>query len=119
MRSILRTVYVLTSPKFLRGDGPKRLARERTQPSLLPRQAASIHANIEGILWTKKKGFPHEQAIQSYKRSLELDPDDDETHHQAPPNTILNTTHSYYILAIFERGVRMIRNPQPQNMLHC
>lgn len=34
------------------------------------------------ILWTKAKGFPHEQAIQSYKRSLELDPDDDETRHQ-------------------------------------
>lgn len=34
------------------------------------------------ILWTKTKGFPHEQAVQSYKRSLELDPDDDETHHQ-------------------------------------
>ena len=34
------------------------------------------------ILWTKTKGFPHEQAIQSYKRALELDPDDDETHHQ-------------------------------------
>jgi DNA-binding winged helix-turn-helix (wHTH) protein/Tfp pilus assembly protein PilF len=34
------------------------------------------------ILWTKTKGFPHEQAIRSYKRSLELDPDDDETHHQ-------------------------------------
>ena len=34
------------------------------------------------ILWTKAKGFPHEQAILSYKRSLELDPDDDETHHQ-------------------------------------
>ena len=34
------------------------------------------------ILWTKTKGFPHELAIKSYKRSLELDPDDDETHHQ-------------------------------------
>ena len=34
------------------------------------------------ILWTKTKGFPHEQAIQSYKRALELDPEDDETHHQ-------------------------------------
>lgn len=34
------------------------------------------------ILWTKTKGFPHEQAIQSYKRSLELDPKDDEAHHQ-------------------------------------
>ncbi|HVF30778.1 MAG TPA: winged helix-turn-helix domain-containing protein [Pyrinomonadaceae bacterium] len=34
------------------------------------------------ILWTKRKGFPHEQAIKSYQRSLELDPNEDETHHQ-------------------------------------
>jgi tetratricopeptide (TPR) repeat protein len=34
------------------------------------------------ILWTKTKGFPHEQAIQSYKRSLVLDPNSDEAHHQ-------------------------------------
>lgn len=34
------------------------------------------------ILWTNTKGFPHEQAIRSYKRSLDLDPLSDETHHQ-------------------------------------
>jgi tetratricopeptide (TPR) repeat protein len=34
------------------------------------------------ILWSNIKGFPHEQAIQSYKRSLDLDPILDETHHQ-------------------------------------
>jgi DNA-binding winged helix-turn-helix (wHTH) protein/Tfp pilus assembly protein PilF len=34
------------------------------------------------ILWTNTKGFPHEQAIQSYRRSLALDPNSDETHHQ-------------------------------------
>src|SRR3954467_553713 len=34
------------------------------------------------ILWTKAKGFPHEQAITSFQKSLELDPDADETHHQ-------------------------------------
>ncbi len=34
------------------------------------------------ILWTNTKRFPHEQAIQSYKRSLELDSTSDETHHQ-------------------------------------
>ena len=34
------------------------------------------------LLWTHKKGFPHEQAIQSYKRSLESDPNADETYHQ-------------------------------------
>ncbi len=32
------------------------------------------------ILWSK--GFPHEQAIQSYKRALGLDARSDETHHQ-------------------------------------
>jgi DNA-binding winged helix-turn-helix (wHTH) protein len=34
------------------------------------------------ILWTKTKGFPHEQAIQSFKRSLRLDANADEAHHQ-------------------------------------
>jgi len=34
------------------------------------------------ILWTHAKGFPHEQAIQSYKRSLKIDPHADETLHQ-------------------------------------
>jgi len=34
------------------------------------------------ILWTNTKGFPHEQAIQSYKRSLAIDPNSDEAHHQ-------------------------------------
>lgn len=34
------------------------------------------------ILWTNTKRFPHEQAIQSYKRSLAIDPRSDETHHQ-------------------------------------
>ncbi len=34
------------------------------------------------ILWTNTKRFPHEQAIQSYNRSLALDSTSDETHHQ-------------------------------------
>jgi DNA-binding winged helix-turn-helix (wHTH) protein/thioredoxin-like negative regulator of GroEL len=34
------------------------------------------------ILWTHTKGFAHEQAIQSYKRSLESNPNADETYHQ-------------------------------------
>jgi DNA-binding winged helix-turn-helix (wHTH) protein/Tfp pilus assembly protein PilF len=34
------------------------------------------------ILWTKAKGFPHEQAIGAFKKALSLDPDSDETHHQ-------------------------------------
>ena len=34
------------------------------------------------ILWTKAKGWPHEQAIKAFKRSLQLNPRADETHHQ-------------------------------------
>ena len=34
------------------------------------------------LLWTRTKGFAHEQAILSYKRSLESNPNADETHHQ-------------------------------------
>ena len=34
------------------------------------------------ILWTPYKRFPHEQAIQSYRRAIELNPNFDEAHHQ-------------------------------------
>jgi DNA-binding winged helix-turn-helix (wHTH) protein len=34
------------------------------------------------LIWTPWNRFPHEQAIQAYKRSLESDPYADETHHQ-------------------------------------
>ncbi len=34
------------------------------------------------MLWTPYKRFPHEQAVQSYKRALELNPNLDEAHHQ-------------------------------------
>jgi serine/threonine protein kinase/Flp pilus assembly protein TadD len=34
------------------------------------------------ILWTPYKRFPHEQAIHSYQRAIELSPNFDEAHHQ-------------------------------------
>ena len=34
------------------------------------------------ILWTPYKRFPHEQAIQCYKRALQLNPNLEEAHHQ-------------------------------------
>jgi DNA-binding winged helix-turn-helix (wHTH) protein/Tfp pilus assembly protein PilF len=34
------------------------------------------------LIWTHSNRFPHEQAIQAYKRSLESNPNADETHHQ-------------------------------------
>jgi serine/threonine protein kinase len=34
------------------------------------------------MLWTPYKRFPHEQAVQSYRRAIELNPNLDEAHHQ-------------------------------------
>jgi len=52
-------------------------------------KALAINPNLaEGhfarglMLWTPYKRFPHEQAIQSYRRAIELDLNFDEAHHQ-------------------------------------
>ena len=34
------------------------------------------------VIWTHAKRFPHELAVQSYRRAIELDPKLDEAHHQ-------------------------------------
>jgi len=34
------------------------------------------------MLWTPYKRFPHDQAVQSYRRAIELNPNFDEAHHQ-------------------------------------
>lgn len=43
---------------------------------------AEVHFARGLVLWTKAKGFPHEQAIKSFRKALALDSDADETHHQ-------------------------------------
>jgi tetratricopeptide (TPR) repeat protein len=52
-------------------------------------KALAINPNLaEGhfarglMLWTPYKRFPHAQAIQSYRRAIELNPNFDEAHHQ-------------------------------------
>jgi DNA-binding winged helix-turn-helix (wHTH) protein/Tfp pilus assembly protein PilF len=45
-------------------------------------ELAEAHFARGLILWTYTSRFPHEKAIQAYKRSLELDPNQDETYHQ-------------------------------------
>ncbi len=42
---------------------------------------AEAHVARGLILWTHTKRFPHEQAVQSYKRALELDPNLGDAHH--------------------------------------
>ena len=64
------------------------------------------------ILWTKAKGWPHEQAIKAFKRSLELNPRADETHHQ------LSMVYSHVgLLDQAEEHVRAAVDMNPNNTM--
>ncbi|HEY3026243.1 MAG TPA: winged helix-turn-helix domain-containing protein [Pyrinomonadaceae bacterium] len=43
---------------------------------------ADAHLSRGFLLWTHPRHFPHEQAVQEYRRALELNPNLDEAHHQ-------------------------------------
>ena len=82
----LACAYNTLAFKFSSKENAK-LSHENAEVAILKALAldpdlAEAHFARGLILWTKGKGFPHEQAIQSYKRSLMLDPTSDETHHQ-------------------------------------
>ena len=82
----LARAYNTRAFKFSNGPQTK-LLQENAEVAVekalaLDPELAEAHFARGLILWTKTKGFPHEQAIRSYKRSLELDPDSDEAHHQ-------------------------------------
>ncbi|HYJ90692.1 MAG TPA: protein kinase [Pyrinomonadaceae bacterium] len=42
---------------------------------------ADGHLSRGLVLWTHAKRFPHEQAVQAFKRAITLDPNSDEAHH--------------------------------------
>jgi DNA-binding winged helix-turn-helix (wHTH) protein len=64
------------------------------------------------ILWTNFKGWPHEQAIKAFKRSLELNPRADETHHQ------LSMVYSHVgLLDLAEEHVRAAVDINPNNTM--
>ena len=82
----LARAYNTHSFKFTSQNEGKRL-RENADVALakaldLAPNLAEAHFARGVILWTKAKGFPHEQAIRAFQKALELDPDADETHHQ-------------------------------------
>ncbi len=82
----LARAYNTRAFKFTSQSEGKRL-RENADVALakalhLDPKLAEAHFARGLILWTKAKGFPHEQAINSFRKALELEPDADETHHQ-------------------------------------
>ena len=82
----LARAYTIRSFKFASQTDGKRF-RENADVALakalnLDPNLAEAHFARGLVLWTKAKGFPHEQAIRSFQKALALDSDDDETHHQ-------------------------------------
>ena len=43
---------------------------------------AEGHIALGLLLWTHSNHFPHERAVQEYRRALELNPNSDEAHHE-------------------------------------
>jgi len=104
----LARAYNTRSFKFTSQDAGKRF-RENADVALakaldLEPSLAEAHFARGLILWTKGKGFPHEQAIRSFHKALELDPGADETHHQLSMVYshvgLLDEAHSFVARAI-------------------
>jgi serine/threonine protein kinase len=73
--------------RYVASDADRKKAYE--DAAVADDKALAINPNLaEGhfarglMLWTPYKRFPHEQAIQSYRRAIELNPNFDEAHHQ-------------------------------------
>jgi tetratricopeptide (TPR) repeat protein len=82
----LSRAYSVKTFYFAREDEKKQLNEDA---EVAAQKALALNPNLgEGylakglILWTHAKRFPHEQAIQSHKRALELNAKLDEAHHQ-------------------------------------
>lgn len=52
------------------------------------------------VLWSHQRGFPHAQAVQSYKRALQLNPKLDEAHHQLAV--------IYFHIGLFDKAIREV-----------
>jgi serine/threonine protein kinase/Flp pilus assembly protein TadD len=73
--------------RYVASDAERKTSYEDAEVAV--DKAVAINPNLaEGhfarglMLWTPYKRFPHAQAIQSYRRAIELDPNFDEAHHQ-------------------------------------
>jgi DNA-binding winged helix-turn-helix (wHTH) protein/Tfp pilus assembly protein PilF len=112
----LARAYNTRSFKFTSQEDGKRF-RENADVALakaldLDPHLAEAHFARGLILWTKAKGFPHEQAIRSFKKALDLDADADETHHQ------LSMVYSHVgLLDEAQRHVSLALDLNPNNTM--
>jgi tetratricopeptide (TPR) repeat protein len=82
----LARAYNIKSFYFATSDDRKRLDQNAqvavAKALAIDPNLAEAHFSRGLLLWTHASSFQHEQAIQSYKRAIELDPSSDESHHQ-------------------------------------
>jgi DNA-binding winged helix-turn-helix (wHTH) protein/TolB-like protein/Tfp pilus assembly protein PilF len=62
---------------------------------------ADAHLSRGFLLWTHSNHFPHEQAVQEYRRALELNPNLDEAHHQL--------ANVYNHIGLLDKGLEEVR----------
>jgi TolB-like protein/Tfp pilus assembly protein PilF len=74
----IRLFYFMPSDKVL----DEKAFAEVDKALALDPGSADGHLALGLLLWTPRKGFPHEQTIREYRRAIELNPGNDEAHHQ-------------------------------------
>jgi serine/threonine-protein kinase len=73
-----RLFYLVPGDKSL----DERALAEVDKALAIDPDSAEAHLALGLLVWTPRKGFPHEQAIQEYRRAIALNPGLDEAHHQ-------------------------------------
>jgi tetratricopeptide (TPR) repeat protein len=83
--ALLARAYYVNAFYFATGDDRKRLTRDAEvaveKALALDPDLAEAHHARGLLLWAPSKKFQHEQAVQSFKRALSLNPKSDESHH--------------------------------------
>jgi serine/threonine protein kinase/thioredoxin-like negative regulator of GroEL len=97
----LARAYNIKARFYFSSDAEKKKLDENAEVAVdkaltLNPNLAEAHYARGLLLWTPSKGFPHEQAIQSYKQAITLNPNLDDAHHQLG--------QVYYHIGLFDKG---------------
>lgn len=97
----LARAYNIKSRFYFSSEAERKQLIENAEVAV--QKALNLNPNLpEGhyaralLLWTPAKGFPHEQAVEAYKRAIELNPNNDDAHQQLG--------HIYYHIGLFDKG---------------
>jgi tetratricopeptide (TPR) repeat protein len=81
----LSRAYAIRADLFVRQEEQKTLYHEAKLAAekalAIDQSLAEAHLARGAAMWNHVDRFPHEQSIQSYKKAIALDPDNEEAHH--------------------------------------